>query len=278
MERRTVRAIDSAVPPGVLRAPAEPGLAIAIAALLVALPRPSLAQRVSEGADVAARGTLEVETDYAQIWSDSAVANSGAALLKYSLSDSLQLQLGTNNLITVQSGASTQLLDGVYLGPKLVLRDQGEIAPSIAVSAMVMLPTRDGDAALTQTVDTYLCAYASKNVLGLHTDLNLGLNVLSIDDHPATQLVAAAAVSRELVPDLGAAFETYMFQGGGAYADHDAGALLALSYTPAPWIKIEAGGDLALYRDARSLTLFTAVTVVPYRPARPAERAELASR
>src|ERR1051325_4559005 len=180
MERRAVRAIDSALPPGVLRAPAEPGLAIAIAALLVALPRPSLAQRVSEGADVAARGTLEVETDYAQIWSDSAVANSGAALLKYSLSDSLQLQLGTNNLITVQSGASTQLLDGVYLGSKLVLRDQGEIAPSIAVSAMVMLPTRDGDAALTQTVDTYLCAYASKNVLGLHTDLNLGLNVLPV--------------------------------------------------------------------------------------------------
>lgn len=251
---------------------------IAIAALVVALPRFGHAQRVSEEADIAARGTLEVETDYAQTWSDAAIANSGAALLKYSLGDSLQLQLGTNKLITVQSGGSTQMLDGVYLGPKLVLRDQSAIAPSIAVSAMVMLPTRGGDDALTQTVDTYLCAYASKDVLGLHADLNLGLNLLSLDDHPATQFVAAAAVSRELVPDLGAALETYVFQGGGEYADHDAGALVALSYTPAPWIKIEAGGDVALYRDTRSLTVFTAVTVVPYHPARPAARPELASR
>lgn len=155
-------------------------------ALLVALPRLSLAQRVSDGADIAERGTLEVETDYAQTWSDSAIASSGAALLKYSLSDSLQLQLGTDNLITVQSGAATQTLDGVYFGPKLVLRDQGEIAPSISVSAMVSLPTRGGDDALTQTVDAYLCAYASRDVLGVHTDVNLGVNLLSVDAAPAT--------------------------------------------------------------------------------------------
>jgi hypothetical protein len=251
---------------------------IAIAAVLVALPRLGVAQRVSDGADIAERGTLEVETDYAQTWSDSAIASSGAALLKYSLSDSLQLQLGTDSLITVQSGAATQMLDGVYLGPKLVLRDQSELAPSISVSAMMSLPTRGGDDALTRTVDAYLCAYASKDVLGVHADVNLGANVLSIDAAPATQLVAAAAVSREVLPDLGAALETYMFQGGGDHADHDAGALFALSYTPAPWIKIEAGGDVALYRDARSLTVFTAVTVVPVRRAHPAERPALASR
>lgn len=250
---------------------------VAIAGLLLALPRLGHAQRVSDDASIAARGTLEVETDYTQTWSDGAIA-SGAVLVKYSFSDSLQLQLGTNNLITVAGGTSTHMFDGVYVGPKWVLREQGEVAPSLAVSGIVMLPTRGGDDALTQSVDTYLCAYVSKDVLGVHTDLNLGLNLLSIDDHPATQVVAAAAVSRDLVTDLGAALETYVFQGGGAYANHDAGALFALSYAPAPWIKVEAGGDVALYRDARSLTVFTAITVVPHHGARPADGAALAAR
>jgi len=146
------------------------------------------------------------------------------------------------------------------------------------VSAQVALPTRGGADALTQTVDAYLWGYVSKDLLGLHTDLNLGLDVLSVDVQPAIQLVAAAAISRDLGRDLNAALEVYTCEGGGAYADHDAGALTALSYAPTGWLTVQAGADVALYRDVRSLTLFAGLTFVPYQRARPpADRVELAA-
>jgi len=40
---------------------------------------------------------------------------------------------------------------------------------------------------------------------------------------------------------------------------------------------VQAGADVALYRDVRSLTLFAAVTVVAYRRARPDDRGTLAA-
>ena len=246
-------------------------------AVLVGWSEPGFAQQVSDCAEISARDTLEVETDYVQSHGDGGLVNTGVALVKYSIGNTLQLQLGTDNLVTVQRGTATALLDGVYLGPKLVVVSQTEQRPAVAVSAVVALPTRGDPDALTQTVDTYVWGYLSKDLRGVHADLNLGLNVLSIDARPAIQLIAAAAVSRALSDRVGAALELYTFEGGGAYAEHDAGALTALSYTAAPWLTVQAGADVALYRDVRSLTLFAAVTVVAYRRARPDDRGTLAA-
>ncbi|MFO0673994.1 MAG: hypothetical protein U0235_30975 [Polyangiaceae bacterium] len=50
--------------------------------------------------------------------------------------------------------------------------------------------------------------------------------------------------------------EGYTFNGGGAYAGHDGGALTALSFSPMPELVLDAGADTALYRDTRSVTFF----------------------
>ena len=251
----------------------------AVVMAVVALPRVASAESESEDqvqtlpcrptiactAEIVPAGAVEVETGYAQRRGGDAVANSGLALLKYSLTDAVQIQLGTNNLISAQGGDST-VLDGAYFGPKVVLHRQTELTPTLAVSALIMAPTRSGDAAVTRTTDAYLWAYASKDLpLGIHADLNFGLNVLSFGDKPASQFVAALSTSRDIGHGVGAMLEGYTFEGGGDYASHDAGVLMALSYSLSPRIMFDAGGDVALYRDARSMTLFAGVTFVPYQ-------------
>jgi len=215
-------------------------------------------------AEIVPAGALEIETGYAQRRATDQVASSALALVKYSVTDALQLQVGTNNLVAVQSGAATQLFDGVYLGPKLVLHRQTDTSPAISASALVMLPTRSGADAVTRTTDADLWGYLSKDLLGIHADFNLGLDLLSVDARPAAQFVAALSVSRDLARGFGAMLEGYTFEGGGAYASHDAGVLIAMSYAPTPRIMFDLGGDIALYRDARSATLFAGVTFVPY--------------
>lgn len=227
-------------------------------------------------AEIVPGGTLEVETGYAHRRGDG-VANTALGLAKYSVTDVLQLQLGTNNLVTAQTGGATQLLDGVYLGPKLVLHEQTAVTPTVAVSALAMLPTRSGPDAVTRTTDLYVWGYLSKDLLGLHADFNVGLDLLSIDSKPATQVVVALSVSRDLAHGVGAMAEGYTFEGGGSYAAHDAGLLMALSYAPAPRVMFDAGVDIALYRDARSLTAFAGVTFIPYRRAASASVSTAAS-
>lgn len=241
---------------------------IGVLAVLAGGSERAFAQQLSESAEISARDTLEVETGYVRSHGDSGLVNTAVALVRYSISDALRVEIGTDNLVAVQRGAATALFDGVYFGPKLVVLPQTEHRPAVAVSAVVALPTHSGPDALIQTADTYLWGYLSKDLLGVHADLNLGFDVLSVDTRPAIQLVAAAAVSRALSDDFGAALELYTCEGGGMYEEHDAGALAALSYTATPWLTVQAGADMALYRDVRSLTLFAGVTVVPHQRAR----------
>ena len=75
-----------------------------------------------------------------------ATAAPGAAslpfLLKQSLSHFLQLQAGSNGYTLVGSAQQARYFDNVFFGPKLNLVDQGDIVPSLAVSAQASLPDR----------------------------------------------------------------------------------------------------------------------------------------
>jgi len=229
-------------------------------------------------AEIVPGGALEIETGYAQRRAGAPAANSVLALLKYSATDWLQLQLGSNNVM-MSSGGASQWMDGVYLGPKVVVFEQTDSRPTLAISALFALPTRSGSDAIAQTVDGDFWIYLSKDLLGFHADLNLGADVLSITDKPATQLLAALSVSHDVAYGLGAMLETYAFEGGGSYAAHDAGVLMGLSYAPTPRVTFDLGGDIALHRDTRSVTLFAGITLVPYhgRRAAPSAGRELAS-
>lgn len=222
-------------------------------------------------ADLVPGGTLEIETGYAQRRATGPATNSVQALAKYSVTDHFQLQVGTNNVVSEAAGAGTQTFDGVYVGPKVKLVDQTDRVPSISVSALVMTPTRDGDAAAQKTKDAYLWAYASKDLPWLHADFNVGANILSYDDHPAVQEVVALSLSKDLGKGIGAMLEGYGFWNGGMYTTHDAGVLTGLTYAVTPRVMFDAGFDVALYRDARNVTMFAGVTFVPYTSVAPAK-------
>lgn len=216
-------------------------------------------------AEIVPERTLELETGFAQRRATGATVNSVQALLKYSITDRVQVQLGTNNIVVSQTGMSTHAIDGVYFGPKVVLVEQTAHAPAIAVSALVMTPTSSDADAATHTTDAYLWAYASKDFLTLHADFNVGVNVISIDDKPAAQRVVALSMSRDIAWGIGAMAEGYAFTGGAPYVTHDAGFLAALSYSVAPRVMFDIGTDVALFRDARDITLFTGVTIAAYQ-------------
>ena len=232
-------------------------------------------------AELVPAGALEIETGYAQRRVDGAPNHSVQALAKYSVTDRVQLQVATNNLIAAQSGSGAQLIDGVWFGPKVLLVRQDGYVPSIAVSAFLAVPTRDGPGALTQSKDADMWVYASKDLpLGIHADLNLGIDVLGVDDHPAIQELVALSLSRDLGHGFGTMLEGYAFEGGGTHAEHDAGVLTGLTFAVVPRVMLDAGFDVALYRDARDVTMFAGVTFVPYAHAAPtaAARVETASR
>ncbi len=225
-------------------------------------------------AEIVPGGHFEIEAGYALRRTPSASTGvHGAAVLgKYSITDRLQLQLGTNNVFLAQAGTSTRSFDGAFGGPKLVVVTQGERVPAIAVSALVSAPTAKDEGAAVRTYDESTWIYVSKDLLGFHGDINVGLDALSLDKKPALQTLAALAVSRDLAFGFGAMIEGYTYNGGGAYAGHDGGVLTALSFSPMPELVLDAGADTALYRDTRTVTFFAGLTMLPFDSVRAGAR------
>ncbi len=216
-------------------------------------------------AEIAPEGTLQVETGYAQRRASSSAVSTVPTLVMYSVTDRVQLQLGTNNAV-VSEGGATRVFDGALVGPKVVLLEQTDTTPAISMSALFAIPTRTGTDAVTKTTDAYLWAYASKDILGFHADLDVGANVLSVDDHPAVQGVAALSVSHDLIGGVGVMAEAYAFEGGGSYASHDGGILSAISIAATKRVMFDVGTDVGLYRDTRRMTLFAGITFAPIAP------------
>jgi hypothetical protein len=48
-----------------------------------------------------------------------------------------------------------------------------------------------------------------------------------------------------------------------AFGPRDAGVLLALAFSPKPWLVLDAGVDIGLFRDVRGYTAMGGVTFIP---------------
>jgi hypothetical protein len=97
---------------------------------------------VSCTADIVAPGRVEAEAGvlYSSPASGAAVL-SFPILLKATLTPLVQLQVGSNGFTFVDATPAVRYFDNVVFGPKLHVHDQGEIWPSLAVSAQVSVPT-----------------------------------------------------------------------------------------------------------------------------------------
>jgi len=216
-------------------------------------------------AEIVPAGAWEVEAGYSARNASGAMAHGGQLLLKYSVLDHLQLQLATNNVFSATPSTGSQsFFDGGFFGPKVQFNHQGDLMPMIAVSAFLGFPTHAGDVAIQQTYDAYVWSYFSKDISFVHTDLNLGVNILDLRGSPKTQEVTAWSFSSDIAYGLGVMTEGYGFFGGGATVA-DAGWLNAISYSPVPEVMFDLGGDVGIMQSQRAYTLFVGVTFVPYR-------------
>jgi hypothetical protein len=116
-------------------------------------------------------------------------------LLKQTLATFLQLQVGSNGYTVVTDPSSSQLryVDNVFFGPKFHVQDQGDVWPSLAMSAEASLPSfrTDGE---SRNDDAFVTAYASKDVGFVHVDWNVGVDVWRVDQPSVAQAFTALAL------------------------------------------------------------------------------------
>lgn len=217
---------------------------------MTALPcRPTVAC----AAEFVPAGQTEVELGYAGSSLPGAVQHSTPLLLKFSVADALQLQLGTNGVVLQSPGPS--YLDDLQLLAKLRLTTQGEARPATAVSLAMSFPTGVGTAGYRPGIDAQGIAYVSKDLGWLHADLNLALNLLELDRTARPQPWAALSTSVDLGSGLTPMLEGYAFAAALPAAPKDAGVLMALGWQAAPWLVLDAGGDVGLGHQGRAFTL-----------------------
>jgi hypothetical protein len=218
---------------------------------------------VSCTADLTSPGTLEVEVGaYAASLGGGQRLWAYPLLLKQTFTPWLQWQLGTNGFTVVRDSRasySERRIDNVATGPKVHLVDQGDIAPSIALTVQGSLPTADAgsDGAI-------FTAHASKDAGPIHTDWNVGATLWwRGGENAAAQPFSALAFSATPLPPIGVALEGYVFAHAAPHAARDGGLRAAITLTPRPWIVFDIGGDVGLYPATHGHSLFVGLTTIP---------------
>jgi hypothetical protein len=219
---------------------------------------------VSCTADLAAPGTLEAEIGgfFSKLGADDRLL-SFPFLLKQTLTEALQLQVGSNGYTVTRGGSEVpneRHWDNLVLGPKLHVFDQTTSLPSIAFSVQASFPVDSGghDGA-------FLTAHASKDLGPLHTDFNVGLDLWwqSGAGGAAPQPFTALALSTTFLPPFGVVLEGYIFGGAEPYSSRDGGLRGAFTSTPLPWLVFDIGGDMGWFPSTHSYSLFAGMTVIP---------------
>jgi len=185
-------------------------------------------------------------------------------LLKQTLATFLQLQVGSNGYTVVTDPSSSQLryVDNVFFGPKFHVRDQGDVWPSLAMSAEASLPSfrTDGE---SRNDDAFVTAYASKDVGFVHVDWNVGVDVWRVDQPSVAQAFTALALSASPVEPFGVAVEGYYFSDAAPLAPHDGGIRVALSVASRSWLIADLAGDVGFFPSTHAYSLFFGITMIP---------------
>jgi hypothetical protein len=127
-------------------------------------------------------------------------------LLKLTLADWVQFQLGSNGITRASQPAPAFFFDDVTFGLKFHLVDQSDYLPSLSFSTTASVPTGAAEGYL-RTYDLFLVGYATKDIGWLHAGLNLGANLWRVETPVSTQAWAALALSVQLPHGLGLMLE-----------------------------------------------------------------------
>jgi hypothetical protein len=183
-------------------------------------------------------------------------------LAKLTLAPWIQLQAGSNGYTVNRGERPSRFFDDAQLGGKVHIADEAKYAPSLAVSALLSVPTTESDGYL-QTYDALFTFYASKELGPVHADLNMGANAWRIEGAPRPQEWIAAAMSTSLPAPFGVMVETYYFTDAAPVSPRDGGFLFAISHSPKPWLMFDFGGDIGMFPSTRAYSVFVGMSVVP---------------
>lgn len=184
------------------------------------------------------------------------------AIAKLTVVEQLQLQIGSNGYSTTVSPPTERYIDDIVITPKLHVLDQTKYLPSLSVSAELSVPTFRATGYL-RNYDAFFTGYVTKDLGPLHADLNAGVNLWAIDDHPAPQGFTALALSAPLPWPFGIMVEGYVFTDAQPASRRDGGLLFALSHSPKPWLVFDVGGDIGFYPSTHAFATFFGMTIVP---------------
>ena len=213
-------------------------------------------------ADIVPPGVVELETGYLlRRLGDGANQSSIPFLLKVTLLEWVQLQVGSNGPTVASAPSEARFFDDVTVGLKLHVRDQTRRAPSISLSSTLSIPTFQATG-YTRTYDALFTVYITKDFGWLHADWNIGGNLWRIEGSPLPQLWTALALSVQLPRNFGAMIETYYFSDAAPVNPRDGGILAAVSYQPRKWVVLDAGLDVGLVQSTRVASAFVGVTLI----------------
>ena len=233
-------------------------LVLAFALLAAELPAPGdrvlpCRPTVACTAEISAPGQLELEGGFQHKSAGLIRTESVPLLFKLSLTDNFQLQLGTPGP-TFVSGQPA-FFDASQVLAKVAL-PLGGGGPTLGATAGLNLPT----ATSGRRTDALFALLASQDAFGFHADLNAGLNLLALGGAAERQPWAALSISRELPAHLTGMLEAWHSGEGGPLSPRDGGFLFALGWSPASFVCIDAGGDVALLGGDRRFSIFFGVT------------------
>jgi hypothetical protein len=214
-------------------------------------------------ADIAAPGVLEAEVGYLHRTLDDGVNQQSVPfLVKLTLARWVQLQVASNGPTFANKPVGIRYVDDIAPGFKFHLVDQARLVPSISFSAALSVPLSAAEGYL-RTYDALFTVYLTKDFGWLHADLNVGLNLWRLEGPLAPQPWTALALSAPLPANFGVMLESYVFAEAAPVSRKDAGLLMALSYSPKPWLVLDAGADLGFIHSTRGWSAFAGMTIIP---------------
>ncbi len=214
-------------------------------------------------ADLVPPGSIEIEIGYLfRKLHPPALQHSVPFLVKLTLAEWVQFQIGGNGPTFANAPVPTRYVDDIVAGFKFHLSEQSKWMPSLSWSVTMSIPLAAAPG-YVRTYDMLWTAYMTKDFAWLHADLNLGLNLWQLEGPTKAQPWAALAFSVELPRHFTVMAENYYFLDASPIAPQDGGLLIGLAFAPKPWIVFDLGGDLGYVQAQRSVSAFVGMTLLP---------------
>lgn len=214
-------------------------------------------------AGIVPAGHFEVETNCSGDTAGVSFVHTSNLTLKYSFTDRLQVQVGSPNFLVGGVDTTRHSFDGLVVGAKYVLRDEGELAPILSASAHLIIPTWTDDDAYQPTFDVQAWFYASKTLGALTFDATLTASVVNLLGELAPRGGASLTATWNFSQHWGLSTGPYGFFGDPAKVTVDGGFWASLNYNPIPQIAFSAGVEAGFVPTSRAFSVFAGVAFVP---------------